>query len=90
MTAVTIATEIKNLQPPIREIVRDVCEVFGVAEGDVYGSCREMTITRVRWASWYACHQLGYSLSKIGQAFNRDHTTILHGVQRIKKMRGEM
>jgi chromosomal replication initiation ATPase DnaA len=42
-----------------------------------------------RFEMYYVLQKDGLSLSQIGAVFNRDHSTILHGIQRWKEMIGE-
>jgi hypothetical protein len=42
-----------------------------------------------RFRMYHHLRVLGYSLSEIGGVFNRDHTSILHGIRRWKEINGE-
>lgn len=42
----------------------------------------------VRFEMYHALREAGYSLPQIGAFFNRDHSTILHGLNRWKEISG--
>lgn len=42
-----------------------------------------------RFRMYNHLRECGYSLSEIGNIFNRDHTSILHGIRRWKEINGE-
>lgn len=42
-----------------------------------------------RFRMYHRLRECGYSLSEIGNIFNRDHTSILHGIRRWKEISGE-
>jgi chromosomal replication initiation ATPase DnaA len=37
-------------------------------------------------AMWRCCRETGHSTTSVGRFFNRDHTTVVHAVQKIEKM----
>jgi chromosomal replication initiation ATPase DnaA len=39
---------------------------------------------------WKDLVDRGYSLTSIGRAFDRDHTTILSGLRRLQKLQGKV
>jgi hypothetical protein len=45
--------------------------------------CRKERLTIPRMIAMRLCRELGYSYSAIGEAFNRDHGTIIHAFNRI-------
>lgn len=79
--------------PRIRQIVADVLVSYredGVVltEQDIVGDARLRYIAIVRWEIWWKIRHLRtrwgepFSYPQIGVWFNRDHTTIRHGVLR--------
>lgn len=42
-----------------------------------------------RFRMYNHLRELGYSLNEIGGVFDRDHTSILHGIRRWKEINGE-
>jgi hypothetical protein len=48
------------------------------------GERRSQQYTRPRFAMAYVLFEAGYSFPRIGAALNRDHTTIMHAVERAR------
>lgn len=58
----------------------------GVSVEEIRGKSREKTIVDARHAIWFICfEELGFSSGDIGRWYDRDHTSILHGVKRLKR-----
>jgi chromosomal replication initiator protein len=68
------------------EIITRVAAYCGHSRDDLLGSSRRQPLTRHRQIAMYLCREYtDLSLPKIGRAFgNRDHTTVLHAVEKIK------
>jgi chromosomal replication initiation ATPase DnaA len=65
-----------------------VTEFFGVTEQDMDRAGRSGRIARIRQIAYYLCRAYtARSLPEIGRLFQRDHTTVLHGVRRIGVLR---
>lgn len=64
----------------IAEIVLDVARRNGVAAADILGQHRLAVIVAARQEVFLRAREAGYSLSAIGRAMGRDHTTVSHGV----------
>lgn len=71
---------------PMAAIVRGVSEAFGVTQKDLLGTDRYHHIAHPRFAAFELCHRAGAPLSAIGRKFNRDHTTVMHGLRRIPEI----
>lgn len=71
--------------PPIRfsDIMREVCEQFGVTKDDLLSKRRSHSIVRPRWVVMYLANTVTKkSYPDIGARLGgKDHTTILHGVR---------
>lgn len=66
----------------IRKIIDEVCAKTGLDLIDMKSDRRPRKITRIRfYAYWRARHETTFSLPQMGTAFNRDHTSILHGIR---------
>lgn len=74
--------------PSVREIVAEVCNAFTVTSVDILSHRRQQAVARARQVVMYlARHCTTYSYPEIGRRLdNRDHTTCLHGVQRIHSL----
>ena len=74
-------------------IIEFVADKFGVSPEDITGKRRSREIALPRQAAMYICRELtDLSTTAIGQAFgNRDHTTVMHGCDRISEaMEGDV
>lgn len=66
-------------------IIDFVADKFGVSAGDITGKRRSREIALPRQVAMYICREMtDMSTTAIGQAFGgRDHTTVMHGCDRI-------
>ncbi len=73
----------------IEEIQKRVAEYFNVRVSDLCSPRRAQVITRPRHVAMYLAKELtSRSLLEIGRKFgNRDHTTVIHAVRRVKALR---
>ncbi len=68
------------------KIVATVCERFGLRPQDLNSPRRSRHITLPRHVAMYLCRRLmGASFPHLGQLFQRDHTTVMHGVSSIEQ-----
>ncbi|MBP9669316.1 MAG: hypothetical protein KBE09_03435 [Candidatus Pacebacteria bacterium] len=75
----------------ITDVQRCVCHHFCISKQDLISQRRHRMVTLPRQVAMYLCKQLtGNSMPEIGRRFgNRDHTTVLHAVRKIEKVRKE-
>lgn len=66
----------------VQKIVREVSASSGIPVDDLLGRSRKPHIAQARFLCWYVAREHGMSLQQIGRAFGRDHSTIVHGIQR--------
>jgi chromosomal replication initiator protein len=78
--------EAKSLTAP--DIMRATASAFGFSVEEVSGKSRRQPLVLCRQVAMYLCRDLtDLSLPKIGEQFGgRDHTTVMHSVQKIKKL----
>ena len=70
---------------PPAMIMEETARYFGLAAGDLVSKSRSRPLTTARHVAMYLLRELtGLSLIKIGDHFDRDHTTVLHGVKKIE------
>lgn len=69
--------------PRMNDVIMVIAEYYNVTKAMMIGSQRTHAITTPRFLAYYLCRKLGYSLPSIGRACNKDHTSVLHGAQRI-------
>ncbi|QRY62336.1 chromosomal replication initiator protein DnaA [Gordonia sp. PDNC005] len=61
-------------------------EYFDISIEDLRGPSKVRNVTQARQIAMYLCRELtDLSLPKIGEAFDRDHTTVMHAVKKINK-----
>ncbi len=72
----------------IEDIQRKVAEHFGVKVADIHSPKRLRSIVRPRQVAMYLAKTMTtLSLPEIGRKFGgRDHTTVIHGVQKIEEL----
>ena len=74
----------------IEMIQAAVEDFYGVSHKDIVGRGRARSIVRPRQVAIYLCRDLSETtLSNIGKAFNRDHTTVLHSCELISSQMQE-
>lgn len=77
-------------QPTSREadvdaIIGRVASAFGVSEKELRSASRLRSVLVPRQVAMYLARELvGLSLPRIGAAFDRDHTTVLHACRKIE------
>jgi len=65
-------------------IVNTVARYFDVRNEEVVGKKRNKEYTYPRHIAMFLCRELtDHSLPHIGQVFSKDHTTIMHGIEKI-------
>lgn len=69
----------------VEEIIRRVCEYYNLSLHDMTSKSRQGSIVLPRQVAMYLCRELtNESLVAIGRGFSRDHTTIMHAVDKIR------
>lgn len=72
----------------IEEIQRKVAERYNIRLSEMMSKRRERSVARPRQIAMFLAKNLTTkSLPDIGRAFNRDHTTVLHGVKAVEELR---
>lgn len=68
----------------IRDIQIAVCDYFGIELAELLSKRKTKSLADVRHIAYYLSKILGQKgYPEIGRRFGRDHTTIMHGVQKI-------
>lgn len=83
-----IATYRERLTPSKAEWVEIASQIAREAKlrpSDVLAGCRYKAAVRARWAAWKEVldRNPNYSIAGLGRTSGHDHTTILHGLQRL-------
>ena len=72
---------------PAETIVSETAKYFGLRREDLVSKSRSRPLTTARHIAMYLLRELtGLSLIKIGELFDRDHSTALHGIKRIERL----
>ena len=74
----------------IENIIKCICSFYDIQKDDLLGKKRPKNIAMPRQVAMYLCRKMtDASLPKIGYAFGRDHTTVIHAYEKIEKMKKE-
>lgn len=74
--------------PTVKRIQEVVADFYGVTVFDMISERRDRAIAMPRQVAMFLCRTMtGKSLPRIGRMFLRDHTTIIHAVEKIGKQR---
>lgn len=66
----------------MRTLTKFIARKHGVPVSDLVGPRRFSQYNEPRREIWARLKAKNYTLQQIGDYFNRDHTTILHGIQK--------
>ena len=74
-------------RPPGRKISDIVAAHYGITHAEIRGDSRRKMYITPRHVGMYLCvRHAGMSFPYTGRVFNRDHTTVLYGVERIERL----
>ncbi len=75
-----------RMRPTIKNIIRVVCEYYGISHVDLISQRRTRDLARPRQVAMYlAKTHTESSYPTIGKSFgSRDHTTVMHGFRTIE------
>lgn len=77
-------------RPTIRFITLMAAHLYEIPVRDIVSASRLAHIVWPRQVAMWICHELAQrSLPEIGMAFHRDHTTVIHAIQKLKRMLAE-
>lgn len=78
--------QLKNFSP--KQVVTKVCEYFNIEQPDLIGPKRIKELVLPRHLVMHILsEQLGLTVEKVGEVLGgRDHTTVMHGRDKIKKL----
>lgn len=69
--------------PTARRIVDAAAVAFDVPRDELTGPGRHHPVALYRQITMAAARMAGHSFPQIGNAFERDHTTVIHACQRV-------
>ena len=74
--------------PIVDKVIVIACRLFQAKPHEIRSQRRTTRVVRARHAVFWALYEsTEMSYPEIAKRLNRDHTTVLHGVQRAKSMR---
>lgn len=69
----------------VEKIVEEVSRTYNVSSEDIYSRKKQADIAFARQISMYIVNQvMSLSSTEIGKKFNKDHTTVLYTIEKIK------
>lgn len=72
--------------PELIEFEKKICKITKESVKDVNSSTRNKDTVLARWMIWYLANDiLKISLADIGRMYNRDHTSVMRGINKLKK-----
>jgi chromosomal replication initiator protein len=75
---------------PVELILSETAAYFQLTRADLIGKSRSRPLTNARHVAMYLVRECtGLSLLKIGELFERDHTTVMHGLKKVETLMGE-
>jgi len=75
---------------PAELILQETAAYFSLTRADLVGKSRSRPLTNARHVAMYLVRECtGLSLLKIGELFERDHTTVMHGLKKVEALMGE-
>jgi len=70
----------------MQEVIRKVCNFYDIKEDTVLSKARSRKIVQARQLIMYILREYAnIPFSAIGQYLKRDHTTVIHSCEKIKK-----
>ena len=69
-----------------KDIVLVGSEMFNIHPDVIYGDNRTAFICRARFGIYMALHLRGASKTQVGRVMRRDHSTIIHGLERAERL----
>lgn len=78
-----------GLDRPLHDIAAEICAKHCLSMAELVGPCRLQQFVDARHEAWWrARRETRQSLPQIARFFNRDHTTVLHGLRKYEEKIG--
>ena len=78
-----IVNPYRNSPTSVGDIIRDVCVKNNITLAQLKGETRVSKVCQARWEAWSRIHEeLGFSSRQIARRFNRDCSTVRHGLRK--------
>lgn len=73
--------------PSLAEIRREVCEYFKITQAEMTSDRRKASLVLARHFAYYIARSLtGASLTQIGRAYKRDHSSVIHAIGKMEEL----
>ena len=59
---------------------------LGIPFEEIMGRSRKAEVVMARQVWWWFLRDLSFGYSEIGRMFGRDHSTVIHGVNRVSDL----
>lgn len=70
------------------EIADEICErIYNVSVEAIHSGPRTPKICDARHTAWWLLREHGFTFQQIGEWYDRDHSTIIEGVNRLMRVR---
>jgi chromosomal replication initiation ATPase DnaA len=77
------ASKLRVISTPENSLWQQCIDLTGYSKAELSGSRRFAPLAKARFESYAIFRKAGYSFPQIGEAFDRDHSTIMHGIGRL-------
>ena len=75
----------------IADVIARVATEHGYSPADILGRDRHAHVVKARHSAMLEARRLGFSYPELGRAFKRDHTTVMHAIEkRYRAMAAEV
>ncbi len=82
--------ELPGLNPTPDLIIERVCDFYDVNVNDVMSSSRRAKLVQARQISMFLIREItGKSFQEIAEMLNRDHSTVMHSIEKVADQRAE-
>ena len=83
---IDLTTKVQR-RPSVRAVLHAVSEYYNVGVGDLLSRSKRREIVRPRQVAMYLAHKYcGVSVAQLARMMGRDHTTVLHGKEKVERM----
>ena len=74
----------RRIQASVRQVQEAVADYYGFSLGELLGRSRARQLTAPRHLAMYLAKEItAASLPALGEAFRRDHTTVLYALRKV-------
>lgn len=71
------------------QLAEGIAKETGIPAEDILGRGRDAQVVAARHRLWAMLHDAGISYSSLGKVLDRDHTTVLYAVRKVREAQRE-